>query len=200
MLGVLTRSRAKERSLRWDRIGGAGAIAAVGFVAWITHATLPSPIPIAAQIATSDGPEIHYSPGENLERIDVDLIGSAGESIDFAAYVLTDVPVIEALAEAAERGVAVRLYRFPSEYEPTNAAASAIARLEQNANVVEKFKRGPDLMHLKSYCVDGRLLRAGAANFSASGLKRQNNDLIVLRGPAACREFEAAFEAMWDKP
>ena len=27
-------------------------------------------------------------------------------------------------------------------------------------------------MHLKSYQIDGKLLRTGAANFSASGLKR----------------------------
>jgi hypothetical protein len=38
-------------------------------------------------------------------------------------------------------------------------------------------------MHLKSYQIDGRLLRAGAANLSAFGLKRQDNDL-VLRGAA----------------
>ncbi|WGJ13761.1 hypothetical protein QEV83_13860 [Methylocapsa sp. D3K7] len=35
-------------------------------------------------------------------------------------------------------------------------------------------------MHLKRYHIDGRLLRSGAANFSASGLKRQDNDLIVI--------------------
>jgi hypothetical protein len=34
-------------------------------------------------------------------------------------------------------------------------------------------------MHLKSYQIDGKLLRTGAANFSASGLKRQDNDLVV---------------------
>jgi hypothetical protein len=36
------------------------------------------------------------------------------------------------------------------------------------------------LMHLKSYQNDGRLLRTGAANFSASGLKRQDNDHIAV--------------------
>ena len=35
-------------------------------------------------------------------------------------------------------------------------------------------------MHLKNYQIDGRLLRTGAANFSASGLKRQDNDVIVI--------------------
>ena len=43
-------------------------------------------------------------------------------------------------------------------------------------------------MHLKSYQIDGRLLRTGAANFSASGLKRQDNDLIAIsaRRSAKC--------------
>jgi phosphatidylserine/phosphatidylglycerophosphate/cardiolipin synthase-like enzyme len=40
-------------------------------------------------------------------------------------------------------------------------------------------------MHLKSYQIDGRLLRTGAANFSASGLKRQDNDLIVIESATA---------------
>jgi hypothetical protein len=37
-------------------------------------------------------------------------------------------------------------------------------------------------MHLKSFDVDGRLLRTGAANFSASDLKRQH----LRSAPTAC--------------
>jgi phosphatidylserine/phosphatidylglycerophosphate/cardiolipin synthase-like enzyme len=40
-------------------------------------------------------------------------------------------------------------------------------------------------MHLKRYQIDGRTLRTGAANFSASGLKRQDNDLVVVESAAA---------------
>jgi hypothetical protein len=38
------------------------------------------------------------------------------------------------------------------------------------------------------------LLRTGAANFSASGLKWQDNDLIVIESAEAAA-FERAFEA-----
>ena len=55
-------------------------------------------------------PTIHYSPTENLERIDRDLIATATTSIDMAAYVLTDVAVMEALSSASLRGVRVRVY------------------------------------------------------------------------------------------
>jgi phosphatidylserine/phosphatidylglycerophosphate/cardiolipin synthase-like enzyme len=40
-------------------------------------------------------------------------------------------------------------------------------------------------MHLKSYQIDGRWLRTGAANFSASGLKRQDNDMVLLESAEA---------------
>jgi hypothetical protein len=49
-------------------------------------------------------------------------------------------------------------------------------------------------MLLKSYQIDGRLLRTGAANFSASGLKRQDNDLIMIESEAAAA-FKWAFDA-----
>jgi phosphatidylserine/phosphatidylglycerophosphate/cardiolipin synthase-like enzyme len=50
-------------------------------------------------------------------------------------------------------------------------------------------------MHLKSYQIDGRLLRTGAANFSASGLKRQDNDLIVIESAEAAASFKHNFDA-----
>jgi phosphatidylserine/phosphatidylglycerophosphate/cardiolipin synthase-like enzyme len=49
-------------------------------------------------------------------------------------------------------------------------------------------------MHLKSYQTDGRLLRTGAANLSASGLKRQDNDLVVIESAEAAAAFKHAFD------
>ena len=53
--------------------------------------------------------EIHYAPRENLESVDVAEIGRAELSIDMAAYVLSDTQIIEALIDAAERDVVIRL-------------------------------------------------------------------------------------------
>ena len=52
-----------------------------------------------------------------------------------------------------------------------------------------------DPMHLKSYQIDGRLLRTGAVNFSASGLKRQDNDLIMIESAGAAASFKRNFDA-----
>jgi len=132
----------------------------------------------------------HYAPLENLERIDVALIAQARETIDIAAYVLTDRPVIDALIAAKDRGVAVRLILDPSQRHD-------LARLAPLLDTARKKRRGP-IMHLKSYAIDERVLRTGSANFTASGLKQQNNDLLVIEDASAAGRFEAEFERVWD--
>ena len=141
-------------------------------------------------IATAASTEIHYAPVENLERIDVELIATARLSIDAVAYSLTDWPVIQALVDAQQRGVAVRIVLDPSQRH-------AYERLAELADSI-KIKRAGPLMHLKAYAIDGAVLRTGSANLSPSGLKQQDNDLIVIREPHAAATFEDRFERVWD--
>jgi phosphatidylserine/phosphatidylglycerophosphate/cardiolipin synthase-like enzyme len=82
--------------------------------------------------------------------------------------------------------------------DTTNEAL--IARLAATPNVEVKIKHSRVLMHLKSYAVDGRTLRSGSANFSASALKHQDNDLVLTRDAATVRRFEMDFSQMWSRP
>src|SRR5262245_24780873 len=139
------------------------------FRAAITRAVL---LAVGSSSRADPSPVVHYAPAENLEHIDVELIDSAKHEIDFAAYVLTDWPVMQALVRAADRGVKVRIYLDGTqlaEREPTKLFQD----LSQTPGVEIRVKRSRGApMHLKSYQIDGRVLRTGAANFSASGLKR----------------------------
>ena len=144
---------------------------------------------VCAAPARAADVEIHYAPAENLERVDVDLLRSAHTKIDMAAYSLTDWPVIDALIDAHRRGVVVRIVLDPSQQH-------ALDRLREITGSIRMKAPGP-YMHLKSYAIDGRILRSGSANLSASGLKQQDNDLIILRESAATHAFEARFEQMW---
>ena len=61
-----------------------------------------------------------------------------------------------------------------------------------------RIKRSGRFMRLKAYAVDGELLRTGSANFSSSGERQQDNDLILIRNAKAAAQFDAHFERMWD--
>ena len=166
--------------------------------------------------------EVHYSPAENLERVDVALLQTAHRSIDFAAYSLTDLVVANSLINAAQRGVHVRIYRDQTQFRDEDARATKasrskrkradddededgvadndlIARLSAAPNIEIRVKHSHTLMHLKSYCVDGRFVRSGSANFSPTGEKRQDNDLIILRDADSVRNFQSNFNAIWNR-
>ncbi len=171
----------------------AASAAALAFAAGFAIGGRIAPAPAAAIGA----PSIHYAPAENLEKIDVALIDQARASIDMAAYVLTDWPVLQALTRAADRGVKLRIYLDGGQNEQRYPSAP-FDDLKGTPDVEMRVKpRGGDLMHLKAYAVDGRVLRTGAANFSASGEKRQDNDLIIIESPAAAEAFKRNFETIF---
>ena len=153
----------------------------------------------AADPAASE-PQIHYAPAENLEKIDVALIQRARRGIDLAAYTLTDVAVIEALAAGARRGAIIRILLYEGQIydRPGSRPTLALGTLRETPGVEIRVKpESQPPMHLKAYQVDGKWLRTGSANFSASGLKQQDNDLVILDSPEAIHSFQETFEALW---
>jgi phosphatidylserine/phosphatidylglycerophosphate/cardiolipin synthase-like enzyme len=144
------------------------------------------------------GVRVFYGPTDNLQDVDTALIASARETIDIAAFILTNGAIMDALAAAAKRGVKVRLYLDPDQ-PPAQAgrAAERLALFARTPGVDVKIKRGDHLMHLKAYQVDRRMLRTGSANFSVSGLQRQENDIIVIEARDAVARFLKDFEALW---
>jgi phosphatidylserine/phosphatidylglycerophosphate/cardiolipin synthase-like enzyme len=143
------------------------------------------------------GVRVYYGPSDGFESLDDRLIAGAKKRIDMAAYVLTDRGIISALGAAAMRGVRVRLYL---DGEERGRAAAALEAIAGAPNVeVRRKGRSRDLMHLKSFQVDGRVLRTGSANFSVSGGEFQDNDLILIESREAVAQFEDVFERLWTR-
>ena len=142
--------------------------------------------------------EIHVGPLEDLEAVDLRVIRRAQSSIDLAVFVLTDNAVIAALEERAAAGVVERIYLDPSELGQARSEAALLA-LANSPGVEVRIKPPGMLMHLKFMVVDGALLRTGSANMSSSGLKRQDNDIVVIDDAAAARRYNEAFERMWER-
>ena len=151
--------------------------------------------------------ENHYSPGENLERIDVDRLATAQKSVDIAMYAFTDKYLAEGLLQLAHKGVVIRIYRDHEQWdsEERNAekyrdqSTTQMFQGEPNIHVRIKESGRRDLMHLKAYAIDSKLLRDGSANWSAAGLKVQDNNAHFTNDPAQIKAYEAAFEEMWTR-
>ncbi|MCC0003276.1 MAG: phosphatidylserine synthase [Methylobacteriaceae bacterium] len=155
--------------------------------------------PSAAHEPSLAGVRLFYGPSPETAQVDIDALDRARRTIDMAAYVLTDRNVMDALGAAAKRGVKVRIYLDRNESARANGKATdALATLITTPGVSVRYKaRGRDPMHLKTYLVDRRVLRTGSANFSVSGERYQDNDVVILESPALAGVFARNFEKMW---
>jgi phosphatidylserine/phosphatidylglycerophosphate/cardiolipin synthase-like enzyme len=151
--------------------------------------------------------ENHFAPDENLEQLDYDRLGEAQKRVDVAMYAFTDKYLADQLMTLSRRGVVVRVYRDMDQYknEQRNAgehnddSVTELLRGEKNIHIRIKSSGRRDLMHLKAYAVDGKLLRDGSANWSASGEKAQDNNAHFTNDPAEVKGFEQQFEEMWQR-
>jgi len=145
----------------------------------------------------------YFSPADNLERADLDQIDGAKKSIDIAMYAFTDRFIAEQLVKLAQRGVVIRIYRDREQYEQeqrrggNSQSGPPMELFRGQANIHVKVKASRELMHLKAFLVDGVLLRDGSANWSPSGLKRQDNNAHFTGDPEQVKRFHDTFEEMW---
>lgn len=149
--------------------------------------------------------EDHFSPSEDIERIDVARLDTAKSSIDIAMYAFTDRYIAEELKRLAGRGVKIRIYRDQEQYEQEQRNAtkhnndSTTSMLTGDPNIQIRVKGHRELMHLKAYLVDGTMLRDGSANWSPSGEKRQDNNAHFTADPAQASAFRRDFEEIWTR-
>jgi phosphatidylserine/phosphatidylglycerophosphate/cardiolipin synthase-like enzyme len=143
--------------------------------AWLADGTRAPLASVASPVELPGGE--HYSPAEDLERLDYQAIRSARQSLDIAMYSFTDILLAAAVREAGRRGVQVRIYRDGDEYEREQAqvrrhrSATQALRGETNIRICVK-PPGRDYMHLKVACIDGRLLRSAIETITWPRLER----------------------------
>ena len=146
-----------------------------------------------------------YTNPIDVSAADVATITAATATIDFAAYSLTHSGVIAALIARAQAGVKIRLYLDRTELEAEargnpQLSNSPLGPLLSTVNVQTKVKESSILMHLKSYLVDGKVLRDGSANFSPLGESEQDNSMLLTDDGPTVALFESKFTAMWNRP
>ncbi|MHB8543497.1 MAG: phospholipase D-like domain-containing protein [Leptospirales bacterium] len=157
----------------------------------------------------------HYSPRENLEAIDIEVLSRARKRIDIAMYAFTDRNLARTLVDLAARGVKIRIYRDRIQVRDRNDRSRELLR-SPNIRIAIKRNSSRNIMHLKAYLVDGKILRTGSANWSPpgegayrcrkgsdacqTGRFQQDNNLFLTDNPGLARSFERTFDRLWSRP
>lgn len=181
-----------------------GALAIVGlFRHPIAHAIDAHPL---LENGGGTRPVLHFSPDEDLERFDAQQLRQASSSVEISMYSFMDRFLAQVLKEVARRGVAIRLYRDQEQFQSEhlfagNGGVSTSALLRGLPSIQIRVKRGSPraLMHQKDYCVDGKCLREGSANWSPDAEKKQDNCVWFTTDPQQIAAYKRKFSEMWNR-
>jgi phosphatidylserine/phosphatidylglycerophosphate/cardiolipin synthase-like enzyme len=136
---------------------------------------------------------------DDTNRVILDAIEDADETIDFVMYLVTSRDFIDALKAAEARGVAVR---GMMELNPYGGGSSNVAVWEELIEAGAEMKWDPrsiKYLHEKMILVDDELMFIMTCNMTSSAFTANREYGLIDTDPAHIAEVDKVFEADWNR-
>lgn len=137
-----------------------------------------------------------FSPGGNCAQQLIALIGTANSSIHIMIYEFSNTAIAQALVQAKERGVDVKVIMDGSEATTDNVAVLPI--LNQSGIPLKIYTPLNGILHDKIAIIDGEVVVTGSYNWSYSADDFNDENLLVLRSTSLAAQYEADFQTLWN--
>ncbi|AOR23386.1 phospholipase D-like domain-containing protein [Clostridium taeniosporum] len=136
---------------------------------------------------------IHFSPEQSLSRYIEKEIKKADKSIEVSMFTFTNRYISRSLLNAAKRGVKVKVIM-----EKKQCGFSKVDEALENQPNIELYKVGNKLsqfsaMHQKYCVIDDKTVITGSANWTASGTKFNDEDILILRNRNVAKKYHQNF-------
>jgi cardiolipin synthase A/B len=116
------------------------------------------------------------------------LIRGATTTLDIYAEVMRDEEFVEAIADAARRGVAVRIVMSPGDDRQMETLRTLLGRGVEVRLVTDVY------IHAKIFLVDRRLAFAGSQNMTSTSLDQNREIGLVIEDPGAVERIGRVFD------
>lgn len=141
----------------------------------------------------TDGPiTACFTPGADCTGLIVDTIAGAQRQVLVQAYSFTSTPILQALAEAAGRGIDVRVILDRSDEDSARSAARWLA----DHGVAPLIDDQVAIAHNKVMVIDGRAVITGSFNFTRSAQDRNAENVLVVDGRT---DLAGLYTANWQR-
>jgi phosphatidylserine/phosphatidylglycerophosphate/cardiolipin synthase-like enzyme len=123
-------------------------------------------------------------------------IDATRRTLDIAAFELNNEVITQAILNAHNRGVVVRIVtdnEHGIEDDDTTLVELELAGIQ----IVNDNRSG--LMHDKFMIMDGAILWMGSMNYTVNDVYRNNNNTMMLRSQRAVQVYQAEFNEMFER-
>ena len=141
------------------------------------------------------GSEAYFSPGGGIQDQIIRRVHLAGSTIDIAMYSFTSEALAEALVDAHERGVKIRVIRDASQSHNKHDENAFLRAHGIDVRVMKGKNR--EIFHDKFAIFDGKLLETGSFNWTANGEKYNHENIIFFTDAELIKAFQQEFEKLW---
>jgi phosphatidylserine/phosphatidylglycerophosphate/cardiolipin synthase-like enzyme len=143
---------------------------------------------------TGESDESFYVGG--IEGPMAEAIDGVQATLDIAAFEFNNEVLTEAVLNAHERGVQIRIVT-DDEHGLEDEDESIPVFIEAGIPVVDDDRSG--LMHNKFMIMDNTVVWTGSMNYTRNGSYRNNNHLVALRSQQAVRAYQEEFNEMFER-
>lgn len=135
-----------------------------------------------------------FSPKQGATELIIDTIHNAHKSIYVAAYVFTSRPIADALIEAADRGLDVKVVLDAKQSRGKGHLSDYLT----NNNVLVHKNGNYAIMHNKFMIIDQKVLELGSFNYTnAAEEKNAENVFILRRAPKVIKSYTEYWNKLW---
>jgi phosphatidylserine/phosphatidylglycerophosphate/cardiolipin synthase-like enzyme len=137
--------------------------------------------------------DVYFSPDRDALQNILGFIERTEQQLDVAVYSITHDTIAQALIDAHNRGVHIRV--LIDKAQAGNRYADD-EKLEE-AGIELRRDRQSGLMHLKMAISDGKAVGLGSFNWTAGAVERNREVWQVTRLSYIVRDCQANFEEVW---
>lgn len=142
--------------------------------------------------------QVGFSPEGSARELVLQTLAGAQHSIQMLAYAFQSPDIAQALIEASERGVQVRVV-VDRKRNLGKASRAAMDRVTRHGVALRTNDRY-HLHHDKTVIVDGQTVQTGSFNFAPSAETANSENVVVIRGmPEVAQQYSAHWQSRWDQ-
>lgn len=136
-----------------------------------------------------------FSPKHSIiDKQIIPFINNAKNFIYIPAFFITHKGMQEALINANYRGVEVKVIS-----DATNAHSTYTIHKElRSAGIKVKTENYAGKMHMKSIFIDDKISVLGSMNFTSSGNKRNDENVVIIENEEITKYLKSTFIKMWN--
>lgn len=141
----------------------------------------------------ADQASVYFSPDGGCEIAIVYAINSANKTVDVALYSFTSRPIAQALTEAKQRGVSIRV--LLDDGQNKSRYSKKIFLINNSIPLRTDFSGA--LMHHKFAVIDSNLLITGSYNWTASANNKNFENLLIINSTELSNTYLKEFQRLW---